>query len=93
MLQKLIIKKKNKGDVKAYRVDTGRAVQPGDIYEPLAKKGLRGWCNSHHLSSELLRHKEKGSARSQLALMVSSQHTLSWSIRPKVVLLNLAWNR
>ena len=39
MLQKLI-EKNMRGVVKAFRVDTRRAVRPGDIYGTLTRKGF-----------------------------------------------------
>ena len=40
---------KCEGGVKTLRVDTRRAVRPGDIYGPLPRGGLRGWCRSRHI--------------------------------------------
>ena len=30
-----------------------RAVRPGDIYGPLLRRGLRGWCRSRHIQLEI----------------------------------------
>ena len=39
---------KVEGGLKTLRVDTRRAVRPGDICGPLPRWGLRGWCGSRH---------------------------------------------
>ena len=42
-------REKCEGGVKTLTVDTRRAVRPGDIYGPLPRRGLRGWCRSRHI--------------------------------------------
>ena len=41
-----------KADREKCGVDIIRAVRPGDIYDPLPKMGLRGWCRSRHIYSK-----------------------------------------
>ena len=40
---------KYEGGVKPLRIDASRVVRPGDIYGPLPRGGLRGWCRSRHI--------------------------------------------
>ena len=40
---------KYEGGCQDTRVNRRRAVQPGDIYGPLPRMGLRGWCRSRHI--------------------------------------------
>ena len=40
---------KCEGGVKTLRVDTIRAVRPKDIYGPLLRRELRGWCRNRYI--------------------------------------------
>ena len=42
-------REKCEGGAKPLRVDARRVVLPGDIYGPLPRRGLRGWCRSRHI--------------------------------------------